>query len=107
MEVSSKYKILEEIKDRHDDYFFIHENKYGLRFGEPKDAGVISQLYVQEYGFEYVNPVVYHLEALKEKIANEKNFWIIGEVINSKELFVVSLIEFLKPHIAYPGKTIL
>ncbi len=107
MVISIKAKIIETYQNRGDQYFFTHEEKYGLRFGVPDDANEISELYIQEYGFEYVNPMVYDIDKLEKHIEDPRNYWIIGENIISKEIFFVSLMEFPKRYKAYSGKTIL
>ncbi len=107
MVVSLKSKILESYQDKKEQYFFTLKEKYGLRFGLASDAREISKLYIQEYGYEYVNPMVYDIEKLEEHIDNPQNYWIIGENVISKDFFAVSLIEFPKVYKAYGSKVIL
>ncbi|MFX0001742.1 MAG: hypothetical protein ACFE9Q_14540 [Candidatus Hodarchaeota archaeon] len=78
-----------------------------MRFADHTDTTQISDLYVQEYGYEYVDPVVYSKSKLYMKLWDKKNnVWMIGENLVSGEIAAVSLLE-LNKKIVYSGKTII
>ena len=84
---------------------FIAKNgdEYGLRFGTPKDAKSIFMLFREIWGYKYVNPLVYDIKYLKKELSNKNNFWFVGEVLNTKELAGIGLIE-KKRYIAHSSK---
>ncbi len=94
---------------KHDDpaYFqkFVSKNgdEYGLRFGTPDDAESISMIFREIWGFKYVNPLVYKIEYLKRELSNENNFWFVGELLNTREIAGIGLIE-KKRYIAHASK---
>jgi hypothetical protein len=92
------------------EYFYLYEpdtkEKYGLRYAIPEDAYRISELYIQEYGYNYVNPIIYDQHELEGHIADEDNIWIIGENLQKGELIAISLME-LKENYAFSSKTII
>ena len=62
-----------------------------MRFADHTDTTQISDLYVQEYGYEYVDPVVYSKSKLYMKLWDKKNnVWMIGENLVSGEIAAVS-----------------
>jgi hypothetical protein len=94
-------------KDDESIYFqkFISRNgdEYGLRFGTPNDANAISMTFKEIYGYQYVNPLVYDINYLKQELANENNFWFVGELLDSRELAGLGLIE-KRRYIAHTSK---
>ena len=86
---------------------FVAKNgeKYGLRFGEPKDAIDISKIFKEIYGYDYINPVVYNIDLLKKELVNKKNFWFVGELLETKEIAGLGLIE-KERYIAHASKAV-
>ncbi len=84
---------------------FVAKNgdEYGLRFGTPNDAKPISMIFREIWGYKYVNPLVYELEYLKKELSNKNNFWFVGELLNTREIAGVGLIE-KKRYIAHSSK---
>ncbi|MFW9989203.1 MAG: hypothetical protein ACFFC3_11140 [Candidatus Odinarchaeota archaeon] len=79
----------------------------GMRFANHTDAPQISNLYINEYGYDYVDPVVYSSAKLFMKLWDtSKNIWMVGENLIDKEIAAVSLLE-LNKKVVYSGKTIL
>ena len=84
---------------------FVAKNgdEYGLRFGTPDDAKSISMIFREIWGYKYVNPLVYEIEYLKKELSNENNFWFVGELINTREIAGIGLIE-KKRYIAHASR---
>ena len=103
--VSKKHPLLQE----DDRYFqkFTAENgeEYGIRFGTPNDAKIMSTIFKEVYGYNYDNPFVYDINLFKKELANKDNFWFIGEVIKNKEIAGGGVIE-KKRYIAHAGKAV-
>ncbi|MFX0141442.1 MAG: hypothetical protein ACFFDN_47835, partial [Candidatus Hodarchaeota archaeon] len=61
---------------------FVDKNgiEYGLRFGNPKDAKAISDIFKEIYNYDYLDPIVYNIEELKKEISKNNKFWVIGEL---------------------------
>jgi len=59
--------------------------RYGLRLGNPTDASSIMNAYIEIFGFEYTDSVVYDQEKLAEDIAKKNTFWFIGECLEADE----------------------
>ena len=79
--------------------------EYGLRFGEPKDAEAISNIFKEVYNYNYDNPFVYDINLLKRELSNENNFWFLGELIKNHEIAGVGVIEKNR-YIAHAGKAV-
>ncbi|MFX1280314.1 MAG: hypothetical protein ACFFA3_12935 [Promethearchaeota archaeon] len=77
--------------------------EYGLRFGSPKDANAISMMFKEIYGYKYINPLVYDVDYIKQDLVKPNNFWLVGELIDTKEIAGVGLIE-KKRYIAHSSK---
>ncbi len=86
---------------------FVAKNgeKYGLRFGEPKDALEISNIFKEIYGYDYVNPIVYNIDLLKKNILKKNNLWFVGELLETKEIAGTGLIE-KERYIAHASKAV-
>ena len=67
-------------------YLNLFEDKdsflYGLRLGIPADAKAISDAYVEAFGYEYIDAIVYDLDKLANYIAKKNTFWFVGEYLN-------------------------
>ena len=101
----------QEIYDKEQlDYFFQYPYEdfiIGLRFAHYLDCQQVSDLYRDEYGYNYVNPLVYSRAKLLLKISDiQRNIWIVGENINNGEIAAVSLLE-IRDNILFSSKTIL
>jgi hypothetical protein len=90
-----------------DPYFFTHRLRnndiFGLRFAKTNDCDQIINLFIEEYGFKYVDPIVYDRIQLTKKIMDEKDIWIVADDIKNGILIGISHIE-LKNNIAYAEK---
>jgi len=93
-----------------ENYFFIHELNeqitIGLRRATKNDCFQITQLYIENYGYNYIDPMVYDSFLLAEHLSNQNNIWIAGENIINNELVAISLIE-IQNNIAFSSKTII
>ena len=78
---------------------------YGLRLGTANDAGIISEIFEEIYGYQYVNPFVYDINLLKRELLNKSNFWFLGEEIENREITGAGLVE-KKRYIAHAGKAV-
>ncbi|MFW9896730.1 MAG: hypothetical protein ACFFD7_13070 [Candidatus Thorarchaeota archaeon] len=81
------------------------DEEYGLRFGEPKDAEAISNIFKEVYDYKYDNPIVYDIDLLKKELLNTNNFWFVGELIKNHEIAGAGLIEKNR-YIAHAGKAV-
>lgn len=79
--------------------------EYGIRFGTPNDAKIMSEIFTEVYGYNYDNPFVYDIDLFKEKLANKDNFWFVGEVLKNREITGGGVIE-KKRYIAHAGKAV-
>ncbi|NVM35268.1 MAG: hypothetical protein HWN81_06710 [Candidatus Lokiarchaeota archaeon] len=106
MELVSKKQLVAKKEEL---YFqkFTGKNKidYGLRFGNPNDAEIISEIFEEIYDYQYVNPIVYDIDILQQELQNKNNFWFLGEVIENREITGVGLVE-KKRYIAHAGKAV-
>ena len=107
LKLGDNYEILQKEQL---DYFFQYPYEdfiIGLRFARYIDCQQISYLYLDEYGYNYVNPLVYSQAKLLLKISDtKKNIWIVGENINNGEIAAASLLE-IRENILFSSKTIL
>jgi len=91
-------------------YFFIHQVNeniiIGLRRATKSDSPQISELYIEGYGYKYIDPMVYDIKSLSEHLCNQNNIWIAGENIINNELMAISLID-IKNNVALAGKIIM
>lgn len=78
---------------------------YGLRFGSHKDARAISSIFKEIYDYEYVDPSVYNINHLKQEISKKDKFWVVGELLENKEVAGTGLVE-KERYIAHAGKTV-
>ena len=86
---------------------FVDKNgiEYGLRFGNPKDAKSISNIFKEIYNYEYLDPLVYNIEELKKEISKNNKFWVIGELLENKEVAGTGLVEKNR-YIAHAAKVV-
>lgn len=91
-------------------YFFVfklnEEITIGLRNANRMDADQISKLYIEDYGYNYIDPMVYDISLLGDHLTNPNNIWIAGENTTNHELVAISLIE-IHNTVAISGKTIM
>ncbi|MFW9785221.1 MAG: hypothetical protein ACFFFB_23275 [Candidatus Heimdallarchaeota archaeon] len=103
--ISKKDLFLQEEHTYFQKFVAKNGDEYGLRFGEPKDAQSISQIFEEIYDYQYVNPIVYNVDLLKQELANKSNIWFVGECLENKEVAGAGLIE-LKRYIAHASKAV-
>jgi hypothetical protein len=91
--ISKEKSILQEENIYFQKFVAKNGDKYGLRFGEPKDAQDISLIYREIYGYEYVNPLVYDVNLLKRELSEKNKFWFVGESLKNREIAGAGLLE--------------
>ena len=77
----------EIIADQEGYFQTFHSNDgdfFGLRYGIPEDAKYISKIYKEQYSNFYVDPIVYDIDALSQKIAEKNTYWFIIEKLGKK-----------------------
>jgi len=86
---------------------FVDKNgiEYGLRFGNPKDSKAISNIFKEIYNYDYLDPLVYNIEELKKEISKNNKFWVIGELLENKEIAGTGLVEKNR-YIAHAAKVV-
>ena len=106
MQIISRKHLLTE-KDSNYFQKFVDKNgiEYGLRFGNPKDAKDISNIFKEIYSYDYLDPLVYNVEDLKREISKNNKFWVIGELIENKEVAGTGLVEKNR-YIAHAAKVV-
>jgi len=103
--VSKKYLLLQEDSLYFQKFIAKNGEEYGIRFGTPNDAEIMSTIFKEVYGYNYDNPMVYDINLFKQELANKNNFWFIGEVIKNREITGGGVIE-KKRYIAHAGKAV-
>ena len=58
-------------------------NRYGLRLGVPSDAKDINKAYIEIFGYEYTDAIVYDIDRLAADITKKNTFWFIGECLEA------------------------
>ena len=101
--ISKKDSFLQEESIYFQKFIARNGDEYGLRFGNPNDANAISMIFKEIYGYKYINPLVYEPNYLKQELSNNNNYWLIGELIDNKEIAGVGLIE-KKRYIAHSSR---
>ncbi|MFW9824387.1 MAG: hypothetical protein ACFFE4_15695, partial [Candidatus Thorarchaeota archaeon] len=86
---------------------FVSKNgdEYGLRFGTPDDAKAISMIFKEIYENDYIYPLVYDNNLLKRELADNNNFWFVGESLDNKEIAGTGLIKKNR-YIAHAGQAV-
>ena len=101
--IGKKDLILQEEQTYFQKFISRNGKEYGLRFGIPNDANAISMMFKEIYGYKYINPLVYDVDYIKQEIRKPNNFWLVGELLDTREIAGVGLIE-KKRYIAHSGK---
>ncbi len=103
MALLSKGKLDLEEKDAYfQKFLFKNGEEYGLRFATPEDAKNISTMFKESYNYDYVNPIVYDIELLKNHISNPNKFWVLSELLENKVTTGCALVE-KERYIAHAG----
>jgi hypothetical protein len=79
--------------------------EYGLRFGTPKDVQEISSIFKEIYKYDYLTPLVYDLNQLKETVLEKNNLWFVGEDLENNEIAGTGLIKKNR-YIAHMSKAV-
>jgi hypothetical protein len=58
---------------------------YGLRLGIPSDAESFTKTYIEVFGYEYTDPIVYDVAKLAKNIQKKNTFWFVGELLDNEE----------------------
>ncbi|MFX1593126.1 MAG: hypothetical protein ACFFCL_10565 [Promethearchaeota archaeon] len=82
-----------------------HGDEYGLRFGKPQDAEVISKIFKEIYQYNYAYPLIYDIDYLKEELSKNYNFWFVGELLENKEIAGAGLLK-KKRYIAHASQAV-
>ena len=97
-------KLLQKEKTK---YFFKYpceDFMLGMRFAQHTDVSQISNLFKDEYGYDYYDPTIYSNTKLSMKLRDTvNNIWLVGENLISHEIAAVSLLE-LNKKIVFSGK---
>ncbi len=60
-------------------------SQYGLRLGEPSDAELISNAFIEIFSNEYTDAIVYDVSKLAKNIQRNNTFWFVGECLDNEE----------------------
>jgi hypothetical protein len=81
-------------EEKYFERFFDKEGiEYGLRLGIPGDAEEISKMFIEAYEYNYIYKMVYEPSELRENLSDPNNFWLVGESIESGEIFGAGLMQ--------------
>ena len=92
------------------DYIYVYkaknEQEFGIRRANVDDAGGISEVFENNYGYNYLDPIVYDLGKLKKKILDPNHYWYVAVELNSSDVVGCSNLEIKNEFEAYAGKLV-
>lgn len=97
---------LQELDEKYLHSFYRDDKLYGLRLGEPSDAQQMVDLYVDVYGWEYLYPWVYDPDQFREALADENQYWIVVEPIDTKFILGGGVLKKLNDHTMFAAKLV-
>ncbi len=93
-QILSKKQLLDQKKNKYFQRFVSkHGDEFGLRFGIPQDAEVISKIFKEIYQYNYAYPLIYDIDYLRRELSNKNNFWFVGELLENKEIAGAGLLK--------------
>jgi hypothetical protein len=81
--------------------FYADDELFGIRFGRPKDANQLIEVYKNVYGWNYLYPYVYKEKVLREKLSEEDHYWFPVDNVEMEEIVGAGALKKLNNYSVY------